>query len=88
VPARILAKTDILSVTEMQLLHRHPSYSRLTLEGLKGFDEISLWVGAHHERPDGKGYPEMLTATSLPLESRHIHCRHAWPSVDRPYRKR
>lgn len=89
VPARILAKTDILSVTEMQLLHRHPSYSRLTLEGLKGFEEISLWVGAHHERPDGKGYPEMLTGDLIPLESRLISVADTYVALtsDRPYRK-
>jgi HD-GYP domain-containing protein (c-di-GMP phosphodiesterase class II) len=88
VPARIMGKPDILSLTEMQLMRRHPSYSRLILEGLRGFEEVALWVGAHHERPDGKGYPEMLTAELIPTESRIIAVAnvHVALTSDRPHR--
>jgi HD-GYP domain-containing protein (c-di-GMP phosphodiesterase class II) len=72
VPARIMSKPDILSITEMQLMRQHPSNSELILRGLNGFEEISFWVARHHERPDGKGYPEMLTGDEIPTEARII----------------
>jgi HD-GYP domain-containing protein (c-di-GMP phosphodiesterase class II) len=89
VPARIMGKPDILSLTEMQLMQRHPGYSRLILEGLRGLDDVALWAGAHHERPDGKGYPEMLTADLIPLESRVIAVANVYVALtsDRPYRR-
>ncbi|MBF6599420.1 MAG: HD domain-containing protein [Dehalococcoidia bacterium] len=70
VPARIMSKPDILSVTEMQVMRQHPANSEMVLQALNGFEEIAFWVARHHERPDGKGYPEMLTGDELPLESR------------------
>jgi HD-GYP domain-containing protein (c-di-GMP phosphodiesterase class II) len=89
VPARIMGKPDILSLTEMQLMQRHPSYSRLILEALPGLEEAALWVGAHHERPDGKGYPEMLATDLIPLESRIIAVANVYVALtsDRPYRR-
>ncbi|MEX2246124.1 MAG: HD domain-containing phosphohydrolase [Dehalococcoidia bacterium] len=89
VPARIMSKPDILSVTEMQLMRRHPSNSETVLQELAGFEEIALWVARHHERPDGKGYPEMLTGEEIPLESRIIAVAdvHAALIAERPHRR-
>ena len=70
VPARIMSKPDILSVTEMQLMRQHPAHSEMILQGLTGFEEIALWIARHHERPDGKGYPEMVTGDEIPQEAR------------------
>ncbi len=89
VPARIMGKPDILTLTEMQLMQRHPSYSRLILENLSGMEEAAQWVGGHHERPDGKGYPEMLATDLIPLESRIIAVANVYVALtsDRPYRR-
>ncbi|MGA2286026.1 MAG: HD domain-containing phosphohydrolase [Dehalococcoidia bacterium] len=89
VPARIMGKPDILTLTEMQLMQRHPSYSRLILENLSGMEEAAQWVGGHHERPDGKGYPEMLGTDLIPLESRIIAVANVYVALtsDRPYRR-
>lgn len=70
VPARVMSKPDILTVTEMQLMREHPAHAEAILESLTGFEEIARWVGRHHERPDGKGYPELLSGDDIPLESR------------------
>ena len=70
VPARVMSKPDILSVTEMQLMRQHPANSEMVLQPLHGFEEVAFWIARHHERPDGKGYPEMLTGDEIPLESR------------------
>jgi HD-GYP domain-containing protein (c-di-GMP phosphodiesterase class II) len=49
---------------------------------------VALWIGAHHERPDGKGYPEMLTTDLIPLESRIIAVANVYVALNssRPYR--
>ena len=89
VPARIMAKPDILSLTEMQEMRQHPTYSQMVLESLPGLDEIASWAGAHHERPDGKGYPEMLEAETIPIEARIIALADTYIALTspRPYRK-
>ena len=89
VPARTIAKPDILSLTEMEAMRQHPSYSQRVLEGLPGLEEIARWVGAHHERPDGRGYPEMLEEEGIPLEARIIALADTYVALTsaRPYRK-
>ena len=89
VPARVIAKPDILSLTEMETMRRHPTYSQMMLEALPGMEEIASWVGAHHERIDGKGYPEMLEADDIPPEARIISLADAYVALTspRPYRE-
>ncbi len=89
IPARILAKPDILTVTEMQVMRRHPGYSQMVLEAIPGLEEVALWVGRHHERPDGKGYPEMLGHGDIPKEAAIIAVADTFVALtsERPYRK-
>jgi HD-GYP domain-containing protein (c-di-GMP phosphodiesterase class II) len=70
VPARIMSKPDILSVSEMQIMRQHPSSSEMILQPLAGFEEVAFWIARHHERPDGRGYPDMLSGDEIPLEAR------------------
>ena len=88
VPARVIAKPDILSLAEMETMRRHPAYSQKVLEALPGMEEVAMWVGAHHERPDGKGYPEMLDDETIPLEARIISLADTYVALTspRPYR--
>ena len=89
VPARTIAKPDILSLTEMQEMRKHPTYSQLVLEPLPGLEEVARWVGAHHERPDGKGYPEMLEDETVPIEARILALADTYVALTspRPYRR-
>jgi HD-GYP domain-containing protein (c-di-GMP phosphodiesterase class II) len=89
VPARIIAKPDILSLTEMQAMRQHPTYSEMVIEALPGLEEVARWVGAHHERPDGKGYPEMLEDDTIPFEGRIIALADTYVALTspRPYRR-
>ena len=88
IPARVMAKPDILSVTEMQLMRQHPAHSEMVLQSLAGFEEIAFWIARHHERPDGKGYPEMLTGDEIPLESRILAVADVYAALtaERPHR--
>lgn len=88
VPARIMAKPDILSVTEMQLMRQHPANSEMILQDLPGFEEVAIWIARHHERPDGKGYPEMLAGDDIPLEARILAVADVYAALtsERPHR--
>ncbi len=88
VPARVIAKPDILSLAEMEAMRKHPTYSQMVLEAVPGLEEVAQWAGAHHERPDGKGYPEMLDDGTLPVEARIISLADTYVALtsERPYR--
>jgi HD-GYP domain-containing protein (c-di-GMP phosphodiesterase class II) len=72
----------------METMRKHPSYSQLVLEGIPGLETAARWAGAHHERPDGKGYPELLEGAEIPLESRVIAVADTYVALtsERPYR--
>lgn len=59
----------------------------MTIEGL---GDIAKIVRHHHERWDGRGYPDGLRGKEIPLESRIICIADAVDAMssDRPYRKR
>ena len=54
-----------------------------------GLPEEARWVRHHHERVDGRGYPDGLVGDAIPLESRIILVADAYEAMtsDRPYRK-
>src|SRR2546423_3809284 len=85
---RIMAKPGILSVEELDELRQHPADSRDILSEISGLEEVAHWVAAHHERPDGLGYPDGLT--DVPVEARILAIADAYVAItsDRPHRKR
>jgi HD-GYP domain-containing protein (c-di-GMP phosphodiesterase class II) len=87
IPERIMSKPGILSVEELEVLRQHPIYARDIIAGVPGLDEVGDWVGAHHERPDGRGYPE--GRTDIPLEARILAIADAFVAItsDRPHRR-
>ncbi|MGB2712501.1 MAG: HD domain-containing phosphohydrolase [Conexibacter sp.] len=89
VPARVIAKPDILSLAEMEVMRKHPAYSQMILEDIPGLEDVAIWIGAHHERPDGKGYPELLEDDTIPLEARILAVADTYVALTsaRPYRK-
>src|SRR5919201_6853825 len=52
------------------------------------FSDLSSWIVAHHERLDGRGYPQGLDAGSIPLEARILAVADAYEAMtaDRVYR--
>jgi HD-GYP domain-containing protein (c-di-GMP phosphodiesterase class II) len=90
VPERIMAKPGILSVEELEVLRQHPLDSSKILAGVAGLEEVAEWVSAHHERPDGRGYPEGKTSAEIPLEARILAVADAYVAItsDRPHRSR
>lgn len=73
-----------------------PEYEQMKTHSLLGYDIVQAadmpieahWVLHHHERIDGRGYPDGLAGKDIPLESRIIHVADAFEAMtsDRPYR--
>jgi diguanylate cyclase (GGDEF)-like protein len=71
IPEEIREKPGPLSPAEQGVLARHPSVGAHMLVSL-GLTTIADWVGHHHERWDGQGYPAGLRGEEIPLASRII----------------
>jgi HD-GYP domain-containing protein (c-di-GMP phosphodiesterase class II) len=51
-------------------------------------DDIRGWIKGHHERPDGRGYPQGLSGEQIPLEASILAVADAYEAMtaDRVYR--
>jgi len=89
VPNSILDKPGTLDVEEWRVVHDHPGLTRKILSHIGPFGELAMIAGAHHERLDGTGYPDRLTAEQLPIEARIIAVADVYGALteDRPYRQ-
>lgn len=89
VPQHYLSKPDILTIDEMSAVQAHPIYARDILSEVPGLGAAAWWVGCHHERIDGKGYPGMLEGDEVPVEAQIIGMCEAYDALtsDRPYRR-
>lgn len=85
----ILNKPEGLSEDEFDLIKLHASKGAEMLSTIKQLKEIVPLIKYHHERYDGKGYPEGLKGEEIPLISRILCVSDAVDSMlaDRPYRK-
>jgi putative nucleotidyltransferase with HDIG domain len=87
IPGSILAKPGPLTSEEWIEMQRHPRIGAGILEDA-GLEEIREWILAHHERPDGEGYPRGLTDAEIPLEAKILAVADAYEAMtnDRCYR--
>ena len=84
----ILEKPGKLTDEEWKSMKMHPVYTRVILERISGFKDLAFVAAAHHERLDGKGYPDGLSAEHLPLTARIICVADVYQALceRRPYR--
>ncbi|MGE5630165.1 MAG: HD domain-containing phosphohydrolase [Caulobacteraceae bacterium] len=68
----ILNKKEALSKEEIVIIKQHPIFAANMLKNLDCFNGIVDMVKYHHERYDGKGYPEGLEGDQIPLGARII----------------
>ncbi|HET6448964.1 MAG TPA: diguanylate cyclase, partial [Conexibacter sp.] len=87
VPDAILRKPGALTDDERAVILRHPELGAQILEH-PSLADVQAWVVAHHERPDGTGYPHGLSGEALPLEARIVAVADAYEAMtsDRSYR--
>jgi diguanylate cyclase (GGDEF)-like protein/putative nucleotidyltransferase with HDIG domain len=83
----ILRKPGALTPEEFEVIKRHPELGAQILEH-PSLADVSEWVGAHHERPDGRGYPLGLSGAEIALETRIVAVADAYEAMtsDRSYR--
>ena len=88
IPDSILHKPGKLTDVEMELVKRHPLIGYDILQPLRTFAEVRPIVRWHHERPNGKGYPDGLASDQLPLLPRIVAVADCYDalSTPRPYR--
>ena len=86
-PDAILQKPGPLGKMELAEIRTHPEIGAQILSG-RGLEDLREWVLAHHERPDGKGYPRGLADAEIPLESKILAVADAYEAMtaDRVYR--
>ncbi|MCB9886868.1 MAG: response regulator [Planctomycetes bacterium] len=70
VPDHILTKPGPLTVDEMEVVKRHPRMGYEVLAELEDHQDVRDWVYHHHERWDGKGYPQGLAGEEVALPGR------------------
>jgi len=89
VPDAVLQKTGKLTDDEFAKMKEHPVVGFNILSGLKMLTDELVIVRSHHERFDGKGYPDRLKADKLPMFSWIVSAADAIDAMtsDRPYRK-
>lgn len=72
IPDSVLNKEGALTPYEWELMKKHPQIGYEILNRSNRMKQISGIVLHHHERYDGKGYPEGIKGNDIPLGSRII----------------
>ncbi len=72
IPDRILLKPGKLTDEEFAVIKSHPELGEKLIKGINKLKLISGWLKSHHERFDGRGYPEGLKGEEIPLTARII----------------
>jgi PAS domain S-box-containing protein/putative nucleotidyltransferase with HDIG domain len=85
----LLNDKSMLSDEEFDLIKRHPVEGAEILRRIKQLKDVIPLIRHHHERIDGKGYPDGLKGEEIPVGARIIHLADSYDSMtaDRPYRR-
>jgi PAS domain S-box-containing protein len=67
IPDAILTKPDRLTEEEYDIIKKHPEYGVNIISDIEMFRECVPIVRWHHERLDGRGYPDQLKDKDIPL---------------------
>ena len=84
----VLRNPGELTEADWAEMRKHPEIGARILDGAS-LDDIASWVRAHHERPDGRGYPHGLRGDEIPLGARILAAADAYEAMttDRIYRR-
>ncbi|UCC13057.1 MAG: GAF domain-containing protein [candidate division WOR-3 bacterium] len=90
IPDRILGKRGKLTVEEENQMQRHPALGSSIIEPIDKLKNLVPNIMHHHERFDGKGYPDGLRGEEIPFFARIIGIADSFDAIttDRPYRRR
>ncbi|MDW8289676.1 MAG: diguanylate cyclase [Armatimonadota bacterium] len=89
IPDEVLQKPDLLTAEEYETMKQHPVLGAVMLAALPGMEHLAPLVRSHHERWDGRGYPDGLAGEQIPFLARVLTVADAFSAMttDRPYRR-
>jgi len=89
IPNAILLKQDALTEDEQKIMNQHPTFGYEMLKEISYLQPAAAAVYSHHERWDGKGYPQSLKGEKIPLSARIVAVANHWDAHlhDRPNQK-
>jgi HD-GYP domain-containing protein (c-di-GMP phosphodiesterase class II) len=82
IPDEILLKPDLLNDNEKKIIEKHPVYAKQMLSGISFLEPAVSVPYSHHERWDGKGYPDRLEGESIPLLARIFAVVDTWDALN------
>lgn len=83
----ILDKPGGLTEHEREHVKSHANAGAEILAPVRSFHDLLPWIRHHHERPDGKGYPDGLSDVEIPIESKIIAVVDAFDAMTDTTRK-
>ena len=88
IPEEILNKASTLTAEELENIRKHPETGAKIIGNIKNLEEVVYGVRHHHERFDGKGYPDGLSGKQIPLMARILCVADSFDAMisNRPYR--
>lgn len=89
IPTQVLMKDGALTDAEFDLIKAHPGLGAEVVAGIDLLRELTPEIRHHHERVDGRGYPDGLAGSEIPYAARVLAVADAFDAMtsDRPYRK-
>ena len=89
VPDRVLLKKGRLTRKEYEVMKRHPAIGDDLCRTVRSLEAVRPIVRHHHERLDGRGYPDGLAGDRIPLLAHVVSIADVFDALttDRPYRK-
>ena len=90
VPPEVLNKNSRLTDEEFDIIKSHTSQGYEALKDISIMPELAIGAQAHHERPDGRGYPNHLKGDEIPQVAQIIAVADCFDAMysNRPYRNR
>jgi diguanylate cyclase (GGDEF)-like protein/putative nucleotidyltransferase with HDIG domain len=88
IPGEILEKPGMLTTEEYEIVKKHPVIGAQLIGKCHSLQRLVPIIRHHHERFDGKGYPDRLHRTNIPIEARVLAMADVVEAMssDRPYR--
>lgn len=81
VPGSIINKEGKLTGDEYAAIKEHPKIGENILSSITGYPSLSIGAHYHHERYDGKGYPEKLKGEDIPEIARIVAVADAYDAM-------
>ena len=81
VPDEVINKQSKLTDEEFELIKKHPVIGNSILESIKERPKLAIGARWHHERYDGKGYPDGLAGKNIPDVARIIAVADAYDAM-------